>query len=279
MKDKYVVNVNRRDGTFLRGGQAMKMTPNVARDQDGMAHVVALSGGKDSTCLALALKEREPRPYTYVYTPTGDELPEMVEHIARLEVLLDAEIIKITNGTLESQIEKNKMLPNVFARWCTRLLKLKPAGEFYERFAPVVCYVGIRDDEDEREGTRPGGDSAAVGTDVTQVFPFQRWGWDTDDVYKYLEDAKVSVPARTDCARCPYQRLGEWYNLWLNHREIYLDAEADEEQWGHTYRSPGRDTWPAGLKGLRELFEAGKIPERSLRMMEQRKGMCRACSL
>lgn len=252
---------------------------DVARDQDGIAHIVALSGGKDSTCLALALKEREPRPYTYVYTPTGDELPEMVEHIMRLERMLGQSIIKLTNGTLATQIVANNMLPNVFARWCTRLLKLRPAGKFYEQFAPVICYVGIRDDEDEREGTRPGGDSAAVGTDVQQVFPFQHWGWDIDDVYNFLEAAGVSVPDRTDCARCPYQKLGEWYNLWLYHRDIYLDAEADEARWGHTYRSPERDTWPAGLRELRLLFEAGKIPERSLRMMEKRQGMCRACSM
>lgn len=252
---------------------------DVARDQNGIAHIVALSGGKDSSCLALALKEKEPRPYTYVYTPTGDELPEMVEHIIKLEKLLGQPIIKLTNGTLATQIEANNMLPNVFARWCTRLLKLKPAGKFYEQFAPVICYVGIRDDEDEREGTRPGGDSSAVGTDVQQVFPFQHWGWDIDDVYNFLEAAGVSVPDRTDCARCPYQKLGEWYNLWLYHRDIYLDAEADEARWGHTYRSPGRDTWPAGLRELRILFEAGKIPERSLRMMEKRQGMCRACSM
>ena len=252
---------------------------DIPRDQSGVAHVVALSGGKDSTCLALALMEKEPRPYTYIYTPTGDELPAMVGHILKIEKLLGSPIIKLTNGTLATQIEANNMLPNVFARWCTRLLKLKPAGEFYERFAPVICYVGIRDDEDEREGTRPGGDSAAVGTDVRQVFPFQRWGWGLSEVYEFLEARSISIPERTDCARCPYQKLGEWYNLWFYHKDIYLDAEADEARYDHTYRSPGRDTWPAGLKGLRALFESGVIPERSLRMMDKRHGMCRACSM
>lgn len=252
---------------------------SIPRDDAGIAHVVAISGGKDSTCLALALKEKEPRPYTYIYTPTGDELPDMVGHILLLEQMLGQPIIKLTNGTLATQIDANRMLPNVFARWCTRLLKLRPAGEFYENVAPVICYVGIRADEDEREGTRPGGDSAAVGTDVQQVFPFQHWGWGIDEIYDFLDARSIVIPDRTDCARCPYQKLGEWYNLWSNHLSIYLDAEADEERWGHTYRSPGRDTWPAALKELRALFEAGKIPERSLRMMEERQGMCRACSL
>lgn len=252
----------------------------LSRDENGIAHIVPVSGGKDSTCLALALNELEPwRSYNYIYTPTGDELPEMIDHLEYLEMLLGEPIIQISNGTLASQIEANNMLPNVFARWCTRILKLRPAGKFYEDNAPVVCYVGLRADEDAREGTRPGGDSAAIGTDVKQDFPFQRWGWGLGEVWSYLADNGITIPERTDCARCPYQRLGEWYNLWLNYPDIYASAEADEARYGHTYRSPGRDKWPAGLKDLRIKFEAGEIPERSLRMMEKRQGMCRACSL
>lgn len=230
--------------------------------------------------MSLALIEREPRPYTFVCTPTGDELPEMVAHWVRLEKLLGQPIVKLTNGTLASQIEANRMLPNVFARWCTRLLKLKPFGAFAQCHAPAIAYVGLRadEDEDDREGVRPGGDYAPANTPVTQDFPFRRWGWGIEHVRAMLFKHGVTVPNRTDCARCPYQRLGEWYNLWLNHPDIYASAEADEVRWGHTYRSPGRDTWPAGLKELRELFEQGKKPDRSLKMME-RDGMCRACTL
>ena len=51
-------------------------------------HVVALSGGKDSSAMALALKMFEPADYTFVCTPTGDELPEMDAHWLKLEGLL-----------------------------------------------------------------------------------------------------------------------------------------------------------------------------------------------
>lgn len=40
-------------------------------------HVVGLSGGKDSTAMALRLRELNPdTPYTYIITPTGDECPK-----------------------------------------------------------------------------------------------------------------------------------------------------------------------------------------------------------
>jgi hypothetical protein len=251
----------------------------VTRDENGVAHIVGLSGGKDSTCMSLALIEREPRPYTFVCTPTGDELPEMLMHWNRLESLLGQPIVKLTNGTLKSQIETQRMLPNFRARWCTRLLKLKPFGDYFAANAPCVAYVGLRDDEDDREGTRPGGDSAPIGTKVAQDFPFRRWGWGIEDVTGFLGERGIEVPDRTDCARCPYQMLGEWFNLWRHHPSIYADAEADEDRYGHTYRSDKRDTWPASLKAMRQRFENGDRPEISLRGMEKRKGMCRACSL
>jgi hypothetical protein len=203
----------------------------------------------------------------------------MVEHLVRIEAMLGQPIIKVANGTLASVIADNKMLPNCFARFCTRILKLKPYGEFMAAHAPIVSYIGLRDDEDEREGTRPGGDYAAVNTAVVQDFPFRRWGWGLDQIWGFLQEREVTIPQRTDCARCPYQTLGEWYNLWTDYPDIYADAEADEARYGHTYRSPQRDTWPAGLADLRQLFAAGKIPERSLRMMEKRRNMCRRCSL
>lgn len=244
-----------------------------------MKHVVALSGGKDSTCLALALREREPRAYLYVCTPTGDELPAMLAHWSALEERLGQPVIRLANGTLNRVIYDNMMLPNTHARFCTRILKLRPFAEFMKMQAPAVAYVGLRADEDDREGTRPGGDGVALSVKVTYDFPLRRWGWGLDDVQAYLLSRKIVIPERTDCARCPYQRLGEWYNLWHDHPAIYADAEGDELVFGHTFRSDQRDSWPAGLTELRHLFEAGHVPARSLRMMEKRRNMCRACSL
>lgn|ERR1041385_2896043 len=65
-----------------------------------MNHIVALSGGKDSTAMALRLAEIEPRDYLYICNPTGDELPEMVQHWKHLEQLLGKPLEQVTNQTL-----------------------------------------------------------------------------------------------------------------------------------------------------------------------------------
>lgn len=256
-------------------------TMDIARDENGVAHIVGLSFGKDSVCTAIALKEREPRPYSYVYTPTGDELPEMIAHIDRIQKLLGQPVISLTNGTLASVMMDNMMLPSSHARFCTRILKLKPYGQFMEQVAPAISYIGLRDDEDDREGMRPGGDSAIIANSVMQDFPLRRWGWGIDEVWAFLNERGIEIPERTDCARCPYQTIGEWFNLWKDHPDIYQDAEVDELAYGHTFRSPtgNHGPWPAALADLRAEFEKGRIPERSLRMMEKRRGMCRRCSL
>jgi 3'-phosphoadenosine 5'-phosphosulfate sulfotransferase (PAPS reductase)/FAD synthetase len=79
------------------------------RDEANVLHVVAVSGGKDSVALAVLLKEREPRPYCYVCTPTGDELPEMFKHWHHLGQVLGSPIIPIMHSTgLNGVIEKEK---------------------------------------------------------------------------------------------------------------------------------------------------------------------------
>ena len=60
------------------------------RNTVSILHVVGLSGGKDSTALALYLKENTTCNYIYLCTPTGDELPEMENHWGHLECLLSS---------------------------------------------------------------------------------------------------------------------------------------------------------------------------------------------
>lgn len=237
-----------------------------------MKHVVAISGGKDSTALALALAEREPRDYEYICTPTGDELPELFEHLDRIEVMLGKPLVRLGVGKdLYQLIDEMEMLPNFRARFCTRILKIEPAIAYMQALpSGSVMYVGLRADEEEREGI--------YGDDVRCDFPFRRWGWNIEDVYGYLESRGVCVPKRTDCAVCYHQRIVEWRNLWRDHPELYWKGVSIEERYGHTFRSPGRDTWPVALRDLAAAFESGR-KIRGEEKFNAEKDRCRVCSL
>lgn len=250
------------------------------RDENGILHVVALSGGHDSTLLSLLLAEHEPRPYTYVCTPTGDELPEMFEHWRNLGERLGARIYPIMAGTLKSAIKQQGTLPNFRRRYCTRILKIEPYRKFLLAQAaqgPIVSYVGLRADEPGRAG---GAYADIPG--VTMRFPLREWGYDDPMVLRGLADRGVVCPDRTDCARCYHQRIGEWFELWLHHRDIFADAVMDEIETGGTFRTPGRDSWPTSLAEMAAEFEQGRVPVNSLKRLASERaiaGACRVCRL
>lgn len=239
-----------------------------------MTHLVGLSGGKDSTAMALRLTEVEPRDYTYLCTPTGNEPAEMIAHWAHLECLLGKPIIRLTAGTLESLIEEQHALPSHRMRWCTRRLKIEPTIAFVRAHSPATLYVGLRADEEDREG---------IYGDVHSDFPFRRWGWAEADVMDYLHHQNVTIPYRTDCEWCYDQTLREWRKLWRDNPTSFNRAIEHEDRTGHTFRSPSRDTQPAPLRLLGAKFATGFIPRGDTDQLslldapETRK--CRVCSL
>ena len=252
----------------------------IERDDNGVLHIVALSGGHDSTALSFLLREREPRPYVYVCTPTGNELPAMFDHWRNLGERLGRRIVPIMAGTLHSIIREEKMLPNFRARFCTRRLKIEPYRKFLIAqcaVGPVVSYVGLRADEPGRAG---GAYADIAG--VTMRFPLREWGMGENDVQDALKRFGITCPNRNDCGECYHQRLGEWYEYWRDHREAAERAVALEEEMGGTLRSPGRDAWPVALKDLFAAFASGRIPTISLNRMKRERmaiGSCRVCAI
>jgi len=216
-----------------------------------MRHVVAFSGGKDSSALAIYLHDPErwrralgktdlpPRPplaeAEYVFCDTGTELDETYEYLDRLEAYLGRPIQRLAADAPPGETPFDHhlrlyggFLPSPQMRWCTRKLKLEP----YERHVgdePVTSYVGIRADED-REGylsTKP---------NITSVFPFKEDGIVKADVYRILDESGVGVPAyydwrsRSGCYFCFYQRRSEWVGLLENHPDLFEKAKAYERE-------------------------------------------------
>lgn len=235
-----------------------------------MNHIVGLSGGKDSTAMALRLAEVEPRDYTYICTPTGHELPEMEAHWEKLERILGKPLVRITNHTLEWWIREFKALPNWRQRWCTRLLKIEPTIAYIQSHQPAILYVGLRADEEFREGI--------YSEEVQCDFPLRRFGWGIKQVWEYLRSVDMSIPDRTDCGECFFQRIDEWRSFYFNHKPLYERAAEYEDLTRHTFRGPNRDSYPAGLRELAAVFDEQGM---QLPLMEDEELLtqCRVCSL
>ena len=197
---------------------------------DQMRHICGISGGKDSSALALYLRDRVPE-MEYFFCDTGAELPETYEFLTRLEVILGKPIARLNSERgFDHWFEVFRgALPSPQMRWCTKVMKIKPI-EAWIGDEPAISYVAIRADEANRKGyisTKP---------NIESRFPFVEDGVDHDGVMKILDDAGIGLPdyyewrTRSGCYFCFYQRKAEWVGLAERHPELYERAVAIEQK-------------------------------------------------
>lgn len=193
-------------------------------------HVCGISGGKDSSALAVHLRDRVPE-MEYFFCDTGAELPETYEYLNKLEVVLGKPIARLNaDRGFDHWFEVYRgTLPSPQMRWCTRQVKIKPLEDWLGE-DPAVSYVAIRCDERNRKGyvsTKP---------NIQAVFPFIEEGIDHEGVLKILDDAGVGLPAyyewrtRSGCYFCFFQRKAEWVGLADRHPDLFERAKAIESK-------------------------------------------------
>jgi 3'-phosphoadenosine 5'-phosphosulfate sulfotransferase (PAPS reductase)/FAD synthetase len=207
-------------------------------------HILNISGGKDSTALAVFMKTHHPQlPMEYVFCDTGKELKETMEYLDQIEQALGIKIVRLNSEYSFEHWMKvfNSFLPSPRARWCTKVLKLQPF-EKYVGNDTVHSYIAIRADED-REGyisTKP---------NIIPKFPFREAGITKKDVFRLLEESGLGLPkyyrwrSRSGCFFCFFQQRIEWVGLKENHPELFEEAKRYEKvdpETGQAY------TWVQG---------------------------------
>jgi len=220
-------------------------------------HILSLSGGKDSTALALYMRDKVPE-MEYVFCDTGEELQETYAYLERIEAHLGKPIIRLNpERPFKHYLDVYRgVLPDPRTRWCTRMLKLKPF-EKYVGDDPVSLYVGIRADEPHRTGyvsTKP---------NITTCFPFVKVGMRYKDIMRILRDSGLGLPdyykwrSRSGCYFCFFQQRREWVGLLENHKELFEKAAAFEKFDPETGES---FTWVQG-ESLSDIADPKRITE------------------
>jgi 3'-phosphoadenosine 5'-phosphosulfate sulfotransferase (PAPS reductase)/FAD synthetase len=213
-------------------------------------HVLGLSGGKDSSALALYVKETRPElDIEYFFTDTGYELPETNDFIDQLEEKLgyihrlNARSLNNIEGRGElefkSLLKKHQnYLPSQRDRWCTVQMKLKPFEQWVDGFIAdgytVKNYVGIRADEPERVGFM------TIEKPIESIMPFREDGIVKVDIENILQRNGLELPAyyswrsRSGCSFCFFQKKIEWVRLKEKHPDLFEQAKAFEKGEGNT---------------------------------------------
>lgn len=234
-------------------------------------HILGLSGGKDSTALAIYLRDRVP-DMEYVFCDTGKELPETYAYLDAVEAYLGKPIVRL-NAERDFDHWHTVFagyLPSAQMRWCTKLLKLKPF-EAYVGDEPAYSYIAIRADED-RTGY------ISHKPNLRPVFPFKEDGIKKDDVLRILENSGLGMPpyyqwgrSRSGCYFCFFQQKIEWVRLLQTHPNLFELAKGYEKAATGTASA---FTWSQG-ETLEQLTRPERIAEiereHEQRMERQRK--------
>jgi len=193
-------------------------------------HICGISGGKDSSALAVYLRDKVP-DMEYFFCDTGAELPETYEYLTRLEIILGQPIARLNaqRGFDHWFAVFRGVLPSPQMRWCTKNMKIKPIEDWIGD-DPAVSYVAIRADESNRKG------HISTKSNIQTRFPFVEDGINHDDVLQILSDAGIGLPdyyewrTRSGCYFCFYQRKAEWIGLAERHPELFERAIAIEQK-------------------------------------------------
>lgn len=210
-------------------------------------HIMGLSGGKDSTALAVLLNQHPDYAgleIEYFFCDTHKELPETYEYLDRIEARLGIKIERLESerGFDHWLDVYGGALPSPQMRWCTKQMKIKPL----ERFIgddEAVSYIGIRADEN-RDGY------ISKKPSIKPVFPFKEHGLVKADIFRLLEESGIGVPdyykwrSRSGCFFCFFQRKYEWVMLSKEHPDLFAEAVRYEQDHsdGRNYSWTERET-------------------------------------
>ena len=234
--------------------------------KQNIRHLLGLSGGKDSSALAVYMRDRVPE-MEYFFTDTGKELPETYEFLDRLEAFLGKPIARL-NMDPDSYSNRDfdhwltlygGLLPSSQVRWCTVNLKIKPFEDYVGEDS-AYNYVAIRADED-RDGYKPLKTPSL--RNIEPKYPFKEDGITKEDVYRILEESGLGLPdyykwrTRSGCYFCFFQRKSEWVGLLEQHPDLFELAK-EYEKFDH--ETGERFTWCQG-ESLEELSQPERIAQ------------------
>ena len=231
------------------------MTANQHSQNQPVRHILSLSGGKDSTALAIYMKDKIEN-LEYVFCDTGNELPETYEYLDKMEVYLGKEIVRLNpDRPFKHYLQVYRgVLPDARTRWCTRKLKIEPF-EHYVGNSTCYNYIGIRADEQHRKGY------ISTKSNIIPQYPFIEGGIRKADVFRILEESGIGLPkyyewrSRSGCYFCFFQQRIEWVGLLENHPDLYqqaLEFEKKDSETGEHY------TWSQN-ESLVELKDQDRI--------------------
>lgn len=190
----------------------------------GLPLILSISGGKDSTACALALREAG-LEYRMVFADTGWEAQETYKHIdVLMKKLGPIDVVGVTGGMV-ARIKHRAGFPARMQRWCTKELKIEPIQAYHRATADdTVSVVGVRAAESESRAK------------MTELEDDTRWGgWVWRPILRWTVEEVLAIHHRHGIEVNPlykrgHDRVGCYPCVYANKEDIRLVAEYSPER-------------------------------------------------
>lgn len=172
--------------------------------------IISLSGGKDSTALALLAVERGLQIHSMVFFDSKWEFPEMYPHIEKLSKKVNFPLIRLSpRRPFAKELELNRW-PSFRREWC-RGRKVNALNK-YARKHDATQLIGFTSDEVQRTKSKEMSKKAVA-------FPLIDWGitekealaycykqgFDWGGLYNYFD--------RVSCFCCPFKKIDDYRKI------------------------------------------------------------------
>lgn len=247
---------------------------NITRDY----HVyVCVSGGKDSTATAIALKQNN-IPFEMIFADTQWEAKTTYEFLDYLETALGQSITRIKSEGMKNLVFRKKGFPGSNMQFCTDELKKKPMDLYLmdrERENPwhnILVTVGVRREESNKRK-----DAKFFETDPVSGFDYWRpiADWTVEDVIIAHNEAGIDLnplyyesSERVGCFPCIHSRKAEIRYIAIKFPErieeiAKLEEEASQKFGRKVTFFASRQRDKTGM-GIREIAEWSKTDRKGL---------------
>ena len=213
-----------------------------------MRNYLAFGAGVNSVALYLLLK-RLGREFEAIFVDHGTDWPETYSYVRKFSAMLPVTRIRPeyhrpdmgkTYNCLYDYCWDRRTIPLSHHRWCSQEFKVSPLLRYVER--PCRLYIGIDASESHRK-------SECSDPKVHFIYPLINYKIDRQHCEKLILKAGLTVPINSRCFICPFQRISEWKQLYIQHPDLFAKARALEQRAREHARATGNKVWALRLDG------------------------------
>jgi 3'-phosphoadenosine 5'-phosphosulfate sulfotransferase (PAPS reductase)/FAD synthetase len=189
-----------------------------------MKYFVSISGGLDSTALAIICSKDKEKNWKYIFADTGDEFPQVQNHLNRMESILDIKIIRLKDSISLGEYERQeKFFPSPKKRFCTRIFKIELMEKYFEKYKLFKLGIGLRADE-QRKGN----------SESYAIYPLQELNINKNKVLQICKEQNL-IPqypwymSRGGCYSCFFKSRQELLALARYEPDLFKELIDREE--------------------------------------------------